>query len=77
MTIKGSFYKQIIIPMGKENTDKFMIFASNHIANINRVLKSIKLDVIADYYIWKEPIDVTIVTNKVVLLQLKDLRVDQ
>jgi len=49
MTTKGSSYKQIIIPMGKENTDKFMIFASNHIANINRALKNIKLDVIVDY----------------------------
>ena len=52
--------------MDKENTNKFIASASNHIANINRVLKTIKLDVMADY-VWQKPIDVTIVTNKVVL----------
>jgi len=44
-----------------------MISISNHTANINSVLKSIKLDVIA-YYIQKEPIGITIVTNKIASL---------
>ena len=52
--------------MSKENTDKFIISTSNHVANINRALKSIKLDVMVNY-IWKELIGITIVTNKVAL----------
>ena len=43
-----------------------MIFTSNYITNINRALKSIKSDIVADY-IQKEPIGVTIVTNKIAL----------
>ena len=43
-----------------------MIFTSNYITNINRALKSIKSDIMADY-IQKEPIDITIVTNKIAL----------
>ena len=66
MTTKSPSHKQIIIPMGKENTEKFMISASNHVANINSALKSIKLDIIVDY-IQKEPIDVIIVTDKIAL----------
>ena len=49
MTIKDSSCKQIIIPINKENTNKFMISASNYIANINSDLKSIKSNVMADY----------------------------
>ena len=49
MTTKGLFCKQIIIPIGKENADKFMTSVSNYVANINRALKSIKSDLMADY----------------------------
>jgi len=66
MTTQGSSHKQIIILMGKENTEKFMISTSNYITNINSALKSIKSNVMVDY-IRKEPIGVTIVTDKVVL----------
>jgi len=64
ITTKDPSCKQIIILISKKNTDKFMISASNYVANINSALKSIKSDIMVDY-IWKEPIDVTIVTNKV------------
>jgi len=56
--------QKIIISMDKENADKFMISASNYIANINKALKSIKSDIIADY-IQKELIGITIIINKV------------
>ena len=66
ITTKGPFYKQIIISIGKENANKFMISTSNYVTNINKALKSIKSDIMADY-IQKKPIDVTIVTNKIAL----------
>ena len=43
-----------------------MASSSNYIANINKVFKNIKLDIIADY-VQQEPIGVVIVTNKVAL----------
>ena len=52
--------------MGKDNINKFMVSSSNHIVNINRALRNIKLDVMADY-IWPEPIGIIIATNKIVL----------
>jgi len=64
MTIKGSLYKQIIVPMDKDNAKKFIASASNHIANINRALKNIKLDILADY-VQQKSTGVTIITNKV------------
>ena len=66
MTTKGLFCKQIIIPINKKNTNKLIVSFSNYITNINRTLKNIKLDVMVDY-VWQEPIEVTIVTNKVAL----------
>ena len=49
MTTKGSLQKQIIVSMGKNNITKFIALSSIHIANLNRSLKNIKLNVIADY----------------------------
>ena len=66
MTTKSPSYKQIIVSMGKNNTNKFMAFASNHIPNINRALKNIKSDVLADY-VQQESTSITIVANKVAL----------
>jgi len=66
MITKGPSYKQIIVSIGKDNANKFMASASNHITNINRALKNIKLDVLADY-VQQESTDITIVTNKVAL----------
>jgi len=67
MTTKGSLQKQIIVSMGNNNITKFIALSSIHIANLNRSLKNIKLNIIADY-IWAELIDITIVTNKVAML---------
>jgi len=66
MTIKNPSQKQIIFPIDKNNINKFMALSSSHIANINRALKNINLDVMADY-IQLEPIGVTIITNKIAL----------
>ena len=49
MTTRGLSHKQIIVLMGKENANKFMASSSNHIANINKALKNIKSDIMADY----------------------------
>ena len=49
MTTKGLLWKQIIVPMGKNNINKFVALSSIHIVNLNRSLKNIKSDIIADY----------------------------
>ena len=66
ITTKGLLRKQIIILMSNENKSKFIASSSKHIVNINRSLKNIKLDVMADY-ICLEQKCITIVTNKVAL----------
>ena len=65
MTTKEPLYKQIIFSIGKDNITKFIAFSNNHIVNLNRALKNIKSEVIADY-VFSEPISITIVTNKIV-----------
>ena len=49
ITTKGLSRRQVIIPMGNDNISKFMLSFSKHIANINRVLKDIKSDILADF----------------------------
>ena len=41
--------KQIIVPINNENKSKFIVLSSMHITNLNRELKNIKSDVIADF----------------------------
>jgi len=47
MTTKGPLQKQIIVPIDSENKSKFIALSSEHITNLNSVLKNIKLDVLA------------------------------
>jgi len=49
MTTKDSSYKQIIIPMGSNNSKKFMKSLDDHVTNLNHALKSIKSDTIVDF----------------------------
>jgi len=49
MTTKGPSRKQIIILMSKENNSNFMKNSSFHIANINRLLYNVKLEVLVNY----------------------------
>jgi len=64
MTTKGPSRKQIIIPMSGENINTFMKNLSLHMANINKLLRNAKSDVLVDY-IRSDPTSVTIITNKV------------
>ena len=64
MTMKGPSRKQIIVPMNNKNNLKFMEASSAHITNLNKALKNIKLEVIADF-IHSEQAGIFIVTNKV------------
>jgi len=50
--------------MSPENSKKFMILSGQHIANINKVLKNIKSNVLDDY-IRADNRSLVIVTNKV------------
>ena len=49
ITTKRLLRKQIIILISTDNTSKFMFLSSEHIANIDKVLKNIKSEVIADF----------------------------
>ena len=64
MTTKGLSRKQVIIPMSGDNINNFMKNSSLHVANINRLLRNAKLDVLVNY-IRSDPTGVTIITNKV------------
>ena len=65
MTTKGPSRKQVIIPMNNENKTRFMESSSSHIANLNRALKNIKSDVMANF-VYMDQADIIIVTNKVI-----------
>jgi len=64
MMTKGPSRKQVIIPMSRENINSFMKSTSLHVANMNRLLRNAKSDVLTDY-ICTNPIGITIITNKV------------
>jgi len=67
MTTKGPSRKQVIIPMSIENRNKFMESLSSHITNLNRALKNIKSDVMADF-VRSDQTGITIVMNKITAL---------
>jgi len=64
MTMKGSSHKQVIVSMNDENKNEFMKNLSDHVININRLLKNIKSECKADY-IRSEKSSVIIVTDKI------------
>ena len=64
MTTKELSRKQVIISMSNDNKTKFMEFSSSHITNLNRTLKNIKLDILADF-VCIDQAGITIITNKV------------
>ena len=66
--------KQVIIPMSNKNKNKFMGSLNSHITNLNRVLKNIKLKVMADF-VYSDQTGIMIVTNKITLsLDLQTIR---
>ena len=52
--------------MSNDNNAKFMRHSATHIANINRILRNAKLEVLVDF-IHSDPLGITVVTNKVFL----------
>jgi len=71
MTTKGPSRKQVIIPMSNNN-NSFIKSSTFHVANINRLLRNAKSDVVVDF-IRSDPIGIVIVTNKVA--SLSDLQI--
>ena len=65
ITIKKPSRKQVIVFMNLKNIKNFMKDSSAYITNINRALKNIKLDIIADF-VQLDNKEVNITTNKVV-----------
>ena len=49
ITTKRPLRKHVIVPMNNNNKTKFMKKSSTHITNINRALKNIKLEVMANF----------------------------
>ena len=64
MTTKSPLRKHVIVSVNNDNKKNFMEECSNHVTNINRALKNIKLEVLIDF-IWPDPKGIIIVTNKV------------
>ena len=72
MTTKEPSRKQIIIPMSNDNNNSFIKNSAFHIANINRLLRNAKSDIVVDF-IRSNPIGIVIVTNKVA--SMSDLQI--
>ena len=66
MITKGLSKKQVIVPINNDNKTKFIEDSSNHITNLNRVMKNIRSNTMVDF-IQLENSSIIIVTNKVVL----------
>ena len=66
MTTKGLSRKQVIVPMNSDVIKRFMNESSNHVANLNRTLKNMKMDVMIDF-ICSDPLNIMIITNKITL----------
>ena len=62
MIAKGLLRKQVLVPMSFNNSEKFIVLFSKHIANINKVLKDITLDIVADF-IWSDSKGLMITTK--------------
>ena len=64
MAAKSPSRKHIILPMSLQNTHMIMVKFNKHITNINRLLKYIKSDVLADF-IYANNKGMVITTHKV------------
>ena len=64
MTIKGPSRKQVIILINENNTTNFMKESSQHVSNINRILKNAKSNVLVNF-IQSDQSGITVVTCKV------------
>ena len=64
MTTKGLSKKQMIISININNTEAIISQANKYISKINRLLKDVKFDVLADFICFDNK-GVVITTNKV------------
>ena len=64
ITIKGLSRKQVIISMNLDNANKFMNNSSSYVTDINKALKNIKSDIMANFICIKNR-EVIITTNKI------------
>ena len=60
---KGSSKKQVIILLSLKNRNKFMESSSSHITYLNKMLKSIKSEIMANF-VQSDYTRIMIVTNK-------------
>ena len=49
MTTKGPSRKQVILPMNNDNKMKIIEDSSNHVTNLNRLLKNIKSEIMVNF----------------------------
>ena len=61
---KGISKKQAIIPISLLNAERIIVKSNKHFANINRALKNIKFNIVADF-IYVDNRGMVIITNKV------------
>ena len=66
MTSKRLLRRQVLVFISLSNLMKFMVLSCKHVVNINRALKDIKSDIMADF-IWADYWGLMIMTNKVAL----------
>jgi len=64
MMTKSPSRKQIIIPMSMNNTEIIIIQSNMHIVKINRLLKEVKSEILANY-IHSDNKEIVITTNKI------------
>ena len=64
LTMKGPSYKQIIIPINRNNKINFINKSNTYVFNINRALKNIKSD-IAVNFIYTNNVGIIAVTNNI------------
>jgi len=64
MTTKSPSHKKIIVSMSNENINKFMIFSSEYVANLNCTLKDIRSDIFIDF-IYFDHYGLIVTSNKV------------
>ena len=66
ITTKGPSRKQVIIPMVKDNINKFMKNSLIHVTNLNRNLRNAMSEVLVNF-IRSDLLGIIVVTNKVSL----------
>jgi len=66
MTTKDPSRKQVIIPMVKDNINKFIKNSSIHVTNLNRNLRNTMSEILVNFICF-DPLGITVVTNKVSL----------